>query len=66
VDQDILADFEKLINISGDPFYHYRAGKVLLRLGDKAAAKQSFTKAWQGSSPTSHYHDAAGKLAERL
>jgi len=66
VDQDILADFEKLIKISGDPFYHYRAGKVLLRLGDKAAAKQSFTKAWKGSPPTSHYHDAAGKLAERL
>jgi len=66
VDQDILADFNILIIKTGDPFYHYRTGKVLLRLGDKAAAKQSFTKAWQGSPPTSHYHDAAGKLAKRL
>ena len=66
VDLEILADLKKLETLSGDPFYHYRTGKVQLLLGDKTSAKQSFAQAWQGAPQNSHYRDAARKLAERL
>jgi len=66
IDREILADIQKLNSMSGDPFYHYRIGVVQLRLGEQKEAKLSFTKAWQGSSPNSHYHNAAKKLAEKL
>lgn len=66
IDKEILTCIKKILKISGDPFDHYRIGQVQLRLGDKKAAKESFTMAWQGSLPNSHYHDAAKILAERL
>ena len=64
--QEMLTTLQELYKLTNDPFYQYRIGQVQLRLGDKAGAKQAFTKAWQGSSPNSHYRDAARKLAERL
>lgn len=64
--QEMVSTLQSLEKITGDPFYHYRIGSVQLSLGEIAAAKESFTRAWQKSSPGSHYHDAARKLAERL
>lgn len=66
IDLEILATEQKLLVITGDPFYHYLIGKVQLRLGDNIAAKQSFSKAWCYSPARSHYREAARKLAERL
>lgn len=66
IDKEILEDMKKLATMSGDPFYHYRIGIVQLRLSDQKSAKESFAKAWKGSSEKSHYHEAAKKLAERL
>jgi tetratricopeptide (TPR) repeat protein len=64
--REMLAALQQLLQMTGDQFYHYRIGQVQLRLGEKAAAKQSFATAYKNSSPTSHYHEAARKLAERL
>lgn len=66
IDKDLINDLKALLLITEDPFYHYRLGKVQLRLDDKVSAKVSFTKAWQGASPKSHYREAAKKLSERL
>lgn len=66
IDRDLLQYLQQALNSTGDSFYHYRVGQVQMRLAQRDAAKESFKKAWQGSSPNSHYHDAAKKLAERL
>lgn len=63
---EMLSTLQRLQQMTNDPFYHYRIGQVQLRLGQKAAAKESFVRAYQGSPPNSHYREAARKLAERL
>jgi len=57
--QEMLSTLQSLEQMTGDPFYQYRIGMVQLRLNNKAAAKDAFTKAWQKSPPSSHYREAA-------
>lgn len=64
--QEMLSTLQTLEQMTGDPFYQYRIGMVQLRLNNKAAAKDAFTKAWQKAPPNSHYREAAKKLAEKL
>ena len=66
IDRELLGTMNELQALTGDPFYHYRIGRLQLVLKNRSEAKSSFLKAWQGSPPNSHYHDAAKKLAERL
>jgi tetratricopeptide (TPR) repeat protein len=65
IHREMLATTQKLSRLTGDPFYDYRVGLIQLRLGEVGAAKNSFEKAWQSSPPSSHYHAAARKLADR-
>jgi tetratricopeptide (TPR) repeat protein len=66
INLEILAAMQKLLSLTGDPFYYYRIGKVQIMLGDRTAAAASFEKAWELSSPGAHYHDAAEKLARKM
>lgn len=62
----ILVTLHRLIHLTHDPFYYYRLGIVQLEQHDTKAAKASFTQAWQLSPESSHYHEAARKLAHSL
>lgn len=66
INLQLLESLKQLFTINGDPFDKYRLGLVQLRLGDKSDARQSFVAAWQGAPPTSHYREAARKLALKL
>lgn len=66
VDGEQLSYLQRLLYLTSDPFCFYQIGRIQLRQGDRAAAKLSFTKAWQSSSPSAFYHEAAKKLAQRL
>lgn len=66
INQEILAGMQKLLSLTGDPFYYYRIGKVQIMLDDRTSAAASFEKAWALSPPTAHYHDAAAKLARKM
>lgn len=66
VDDEQMRFLQRLQKLTGDPFCSYQIGRIQVRQGNRAAAKDSFTKAWQGSPPSAFYHEAAKKLAERL
>lgn len=66
IDRDILAGLQNLAAMTGDPFYHYKSGKIQIRLHDTKNAKSSFEKAWHNAPRNSHYKEAARRLAESL
>ena len=61
-----LASMEALHKITKNPFYYYRMGHELMRLGNKTADKEFDTKAWQQSSPDAFYHEAAKKMVDQM
>ena len=65
-DREIVRAFEKLIALTNDPFYYYRLGYVQLRLNDRAAARDSFQRAWRGAPPDALYRAAALTLTNKL
>lgn len=66
IDREILSTSEQLLALTGDPFYHYKIGRLHLELNDRAAARTSFEKAWQNAPQESYYREPARKLCERL
>lgn len=49
-----------------DPFFDYRLAQFLLKAGDKQAALNHFTAAWEGAPKDAYYWPAAGKFVQRL
>ncbi len=63
---EILDLFNKLLELTQDPFYHYRIGQFLLSMGDRKAAGLSFASAYERLPVTSIHKEPARKLAEEL
>jgi tetratricopeptide (TPR) repeat protein len=64
--KEIMGHFQKLYEITENPFYYYRAGQFLLGIGNKPQAKTCFSKAYLLSPEGTHYKMAAKKLSENL
>lgn len=63
---EILGLFDKLLDLTHDPFYHYRIGQFQLSVGDRTAAQLSFALAYEHLPAASIHREPAGKLAEEL
>lgn len=63
---ELLSAYEALMERRGDPFLRYRAGQIAMHIGADAKAVTYFTEAYQRAPESSHYKEAAGKLAAKL
>lgn len=64
--QERLVYLNRLLQGTGDPFYHYRIGQLQMSIGDHAGAQKSFAAAFLLLPEGSLYKRPAGKLAESL
>jgi hypothetical protein len=64
--QEIMGYLAQLWQRTGKPFYLYRLGQMQMENGDYAAARESFTRAYEKFPPGSIYREPSRKLAERL
>jgi tetratricopeptide (TPR) repeat protein len=61
-----LEVLQKLLELTHDPFYHYRIGQTYLFIGNRAAAQKSFADAYHALPEDSLYKAPAKTLADRL
>jgi len=64
--QERLVYLNRLLQATGDPFYHYRIGQLQMSIGDYSGAQKSFAAAFLLFPEASLYKRPAGKLAEKL
>lgn len=63
---ELIAVYQELIQVTQDPFYHYRLGQFHLEESDRTSAVRHFRQAAQQAPEGVFYKQAAVKLAERL
>jgi tetratricopeptide (TPR) repeat protein len=63
---DLADTMEVSYRRSGDAFYLYRAGQMLVRAGRQQRAAEHFTKVYAIAPAGAYYKEAAGKMATRL
>lgn len=64
--KEIQAVMLDLLDITGDPFYHYRLGQFLLQRGDKEGALTQFELVQEKAPEGVYYRQSAQQLAETL
>ncbi|ORJ59123.1 hypothetical protein [Geothermobacter hydrogeniphilus] len=64
--KQLLDTYRVLTFRKADPFYDYRYGQLLLKIGDRARALEHFKEAALRAPTGSHYKLAAVKLVSRL
>lgn len=63
---ELIALYKELIEVTQDPFYHYRLGQFHLQESDRTSAVRHFRLAAQQAPDGASYKQAAARLAEKL
>ena len=63
---ELIAVYQELIQVTRDPFYHYRLGQFHLQESDRTSAARHFHLAAQHAPEGVFYQLAAARLAEKL
>lgn len=63
---EVLVLYQNLLEHTGDPFYHYIIGQFFLAFGEREAARESFSAAYEKLPDSSLHKKPAGKLAASL
>jgi tetratricopeptide (TPR) repeat protein len=63
---ELVSVYQELIQVTRDPFYHYRLGQFHLQESDRTSATRHFSLAAQQAPEGVFYKKAAAKLAEKL
>jgi tetratricopeptide (TPR) repeat protein len=61
-----VATLNRLISLTGDPFYSYRLGIVDMQVGERGKALAAFTTVVRTAPPSAYYRKPAEKLARAL
>jgi hypothetical protein len=64
--REVIDYLSQLQSVTGNSVHFYTLGQRFLSLGEKHKAHQYFNLAYERSSPTAYYHEAAKKLSEKL